>query len=162
MDYGESGLARFCGGLRAWDQGIWSDGILPSCLVAFLKSAGVSIARHRRYRRRIAVRREPSAVASSLSYGRLSDSPERESFVDWPRIRRHRGGRWKNRPAAVLRLDRRRSAVCFMRTSKNGHHQAPQICPPMIPFCSRFDERRVCDQPEQVACRDHREAQYGD
>ena len=28
-------LPRFRGGLRAWDQGIWFDGILLSCLVAF-------------------------------------------------------------------------------------------------------------------------------
>jgi hypothetical protein len=28
-------LPRFRGRLRAWDQGIWSDGILPSCLVSF-------------------------------------------------------------------------------------------------------------------------------
>src|SRR5271169_1123390 len=32
-------LPRFRGGLRAWDQGIWSDGILPSYLVAFFCSA---------------------------------------------------------------------------------------------------------------------------
>jgi hypothetical protein len=31
---------RFRGGLRAWDQGIWSDGILLSCLVPFFCSAG--------------------------------------------------------------------------------------------------------------------------
>jgi len=33
-------LPRFRGGLRAWDQGIWSDGILPSCLVAFFFHSG--------------------------------------------------------------------------------------------------------------------------
>src|SRR6516164_9267618 len=32
-------LPRFRGGLRAWDQGIWSDGILPSYLVTFFCSA---------------------------------------------------------------------------------------------------------------------------
>src|ERR1700736_6589501 len=32
-------LPRFRGGLRAWDQGIWSDGILLSCLVPFFCSA---------------------------------------------------------------------------------------------------------------------------
>jgi hypothetical protein len=32
-------LPRFGGQLRAWDQGIWSDGILPSCLVSFFCSA---------------------------------------------------------------------------------------------------------------------------
>ncbi len=32
-------LPRFRGGLRAWDQDIWSDGILPSHLVAFFCSA---------------------------------------------------------------------------------------------------------------------------
>jgi hypothetical protein len=32
-------LPRFGGQLRAWDQSIWSDGILPSCLVSFFCSA---------------------------------------------------------------------------------------------------------------------------
>ena len=32
-------LPRFRGGLRTWDRGIWSDGILPSCLVAFFCSS---------------------------------------------------------------------------------------------------------------------------
>jgi hypothetical protein len=32
-------LPRFGGRLRAWDQGIWSDGILLSCLVSFFCSA---------------------------------------------------------------------------------------------------------------------------
>src|SRR6516165_120651 len=32
-------LPRFRGGLRAWDQGVWSDGILLSCLVPFFCSA---------------------------------------------------------------------------------------------------------------------------
>src|SRR6516165_3903104 len=32
-------LPRFGGQLRAWDQSIWSDCILPSCLVAFFCSA---------------------------------------------------------------------------------------------------------------------------
>ena len=32
-------LPRFRGQLRAWDQGIWSDGILPSCLESFFCSA---------------------------------------------------------------------------------------------------------------------------
>jgi hypothetical protein len=32
-------LPRFRGGLRAWDQGIWSEGILLSCLVPFFCSA---------------------------------------------------------------------------------------------------------------------------
>jgi hypothetical protein len=32
-------LPRFRGGLRTWDQGIWSDGILPSFLVPFFCSA---------------------------------------------------------------------------------------------------------------------------
>ena len=29
------GVARFRGRLSAWDPGIWSDGILPSCLASF-------------------------------------------------------------------------------------------------------------------------------
>ena len=32
-------LPRFRGRLSAWDQGIWSDGILPSCLASFFCSA---------------------------------------------------------------------------------------------------------------------------
>src|SRR6516165_5350891 len=32
-------LPRFGGQLRAWDQSIWSDGILVSCLVSFFCSA---------------------------------------------------------------------------------------------------------------------------
>src|SRR5271163_1431287 len=36
---GRLDLPWFGGRLKAWDQGIWSDGILPSCLVSFFCSA---------------------------------------------------------------------------------------------------------------------------